>query len=49
MFEKDSVLVKQQLFLFDEGVYETIEDVPDLFNLREVVENELDKKEMDGN
>ena len=49
MFEENSVLVRQQLFLFDEGVHKSIEDVPDLFNLREVVKNELDKRKMAGN
>lgn len=49
MFEENSVLVRQQLFLLDEGVYKSIEDVPDLFNLREVVKNELDKRKMAGN
>lgn len=42
-FNSDSQAVKSALFLFGAGVYTSIEQVPNLFNLRAVVQEELDK------
>lgn len=42
-FNKDSQAVKSALLLFSAGLYKSIEDVPNLFNLRAVVQEELDK------
>lgn len=42
-FDKDSIGVKSAILLFTAGVYTDITDVPDLFNLREVVQEELKK------
>lgn len=43
VFNKDSQVVKSALVLFSVGVYLKIEQVPDFHNLREVVQEELDK------
>ena len=42
-FNKDSQVVKSALVLLSVGVYRSIEEVPDLFNLRAIVQEELDK------
>lgn len=44
-FDKNSQGVKSALFLFSAGTYTDIKQVPDIFNLREVVQEELDKLE----
>lgn len=44
MFDENSRLVKQQILLIDEDI-STFNDVPDLFNLREVVRYVLDKRD----
>lgn len=42
-FNAESRAVKSALLLFSIGSYKSITDVPDLFNLREVVAVELEK------
>ena len=42
-FNAESRAVKSALLLFSIGSYKVITDVPDLFNLREVVQAELNK------
>ncbi|MBC8590599.1 hypothetical protein [Wansuia hejianensis] len=42
-FNKDSQAVKSALLLFSVGIYTSIEEVPNLFNLRAVVQEELNK------
>lgn len=42
-FNKDSMAVKSALLLFAIGTYTNINQVPNLFNLRVVVQEELDK------
>lgn len=42
-FDKNSMAVKSALLLFAAGTYTKIEQVPNLFNLRAVVQEELDK------
>ena len=42
-FNKDSMAVKSALLLFTIGIYTNINQVPNLFNLRAVVQEELDK------
>lgn len=42
-FNEKSSAVKSALLLFSVGRYTDITDVPDLFNLREVVQEELNK------
>lgn len=43
-FKEEDILVKQQILLIDEGRLKR-EDVLDLFNLREVVNYALDKRD----
>lgn len=43
MFNKDSYMVKSALIYFDRGIYTQIDQVPDLYNLRQVVAEELVK------
>lgn len=42
-FNENSKAVKSALLLFSIGSYKVITDVPDLFNLRAVVQEELNK------
>lgn len=42
-FNKDSQMVKSALLLFSVGIYTEISEVPNVFNLREVVAEELKK------
>lgn len=46
-FNKDSQAVKSALLLFSVGIYTSIEEVPNLFNLRAVVQEELNKLDED--
>ena len=43
-FTEDSMLVKQQILLIDEGLI-TEDDLPPLYNLKEVVKNVLSKRD----
>lgn len=42
-FNENSMAVKSALFLFSTGTYTSIDQVPNLFNLREEVQKALDK------
>ena len=44
MFKKDSVIVKSWVKLIQEGRY-TLDDVPNISNLKEVVQEVLDEQE----
>lgn len=45
IYTKDSQIVKQMILLFTLGVYKEINDVPNVFNLRKVVQEVLEDLE----
>ena len=47
-FTEDSMLVKQQILLIDEGLI-TEDDLPPIYNLKEVVKNVLYKRDVLAN